>query len=76
MTSSDYRKMVKQLRPKKAMLKKFLKHNKPKERKHGVLNRRCIRCGNVRGHIRRYGINLCRRCFREQAPELGFKKYR
>ncbi|MEM1903602.1 MAG: 30S ribosomal protein S14, partial [Pyrobaculum sp.] len=25
--------------------------------------------------IRKYGINLCRRCFREVAPQLGFKKY-
>ncbi|MFP3240930.1 MAG: 30S ribosomal protein S14, partial [Caldivirga sp.] len=25
--------------------------------------------------IRRYGLMLCRRCFREVAPQLGFKKY-
>jgi len=25
--------------------------------------------------IRKYGLYLCRRCFREVAPVLGFKKY-
>ncbi|MCK5559409.1 MAG: 30S ribosomal protein S14 [Thermoplasmata archaeon] len=35
----------------------------------------CIRCGRKRGIIRRFGMHLCRQCFREIAPELGFKKY-
>ena len=35
----------------------------------------CQRCGRKRGIIRRYGLHLCRQCFREIAPELGFKKY-
>jgi small subunit ribosomal protein S14 len=35
----------------------------------------CKRCGRKRGIIRRYGLHLCRQCFREIAPELGFKKY-
>jgi small subunit ribosomal protein S14 len=25
--------------------------------------------------VRRYGLRLCRQCFRDTAPELGFKKY-
>jgi len=25
--------------------------------------------------IRRYELDLCRHCFREAAPKLGFKKY-
>jgi len=25
--------------------------------------------------VSRYGINLCRQCFREVAPKMGFKKY-
>ncbi len=37
--------------------------------------RGCERCGRKRGIIRRYGLHLCRQCFREIAPELGFKKY-
>ena len=35
----------------------------------------CARCGRKRGIIRRYGLRLCRQCFREKAEELGFKKY-
>ena len=33
-------------------------------------------CGSRRGLIRKYGIDLCRRCFREQAASIGFMKYR
>ena len=35
----------------------------------------CERCGRQRGLVRRYGMRLCRHCFREAAPEMGFKKY-
>lgn len=35
----------------------------------------CQRCGRKRGLIRRNGMHLCRQCFREIAPEIGFKKY-
>ncbi len=35
----------------------------------------CVRCGRKRGVIRRYGLRLCRQCFREVAFELGFRKY-
>ncbi len=38
-------------------------------------NKGCERCGRMRGIVRRYGMHLCRQCFREIAPELGFKKY-
>jgi len=75
MSYSDYRKFFKQLKAKPVKLKKFLKHSAPKERKFGALTRKCLRCGNPSGHIGKYGLNLCRRCFREIAPELGFKKY-
>ncbi|HIQ38408.1 MAG TPA: 30S ribosomal protein S14 [Methanothermococcus okinawensis] len=38
-------------------------------------HRVCRRCGREgRGIIRKYGLNLCRQCFRELAPKLGFKK--
>ena len=40
----------------------------------GVANQ-CTRCGRKRGIVRRYQIFVCRQCFREVAPELGFKKY-
>lgn len=35
----------------------------------------CQRCGRKRGMVRRYGLDLCRQCFRENARDLGFKKY-
>ncbi len=35
----------------------------------------CRRCGRKRGIVRRYRLQLCRQCFREIAPKLGFKKY-
>ena len=34
----------------------------------------CRRCGRRRGLIRRHGLRLCRQCFREGGPEIGFKK--
>jgi small subunit ribosomal protein S14 len=47
---------------------------KKKEKNYGR-KEGCKRCGRKRGIIRRYGIHLCRQCFREKAEELGFKKY-
>ena len=32
------------------------------------------RCKNTHGLIRKYGLNLCRRCFREHAEDIGFFK--
>ena len=37
--------------------------------------RRCRICGTHRGIIRRHGLYICRRCFREIAKDLGFRKY-
>ena len=75
MTAGSYTKVFKQLQNKPAKLKKFLKHNKPKERNTGINTRPCTMCWRVGGHIRKYGINMCRQCFRENATKLGFKKY-
>ena len=36
--------------------------------------RRCRRCNAHKGLIRKYGLDLCRRCFREKATEIGFQK--
>ncbi len=41
-----------------------------KKRKH-----ECRMCGARIGVIRKYGLNMCRRCFKEFAPKLGFKKF-
>ncbi len=35
----------------------------------------CRRCGTYDSVIKKYGLYLCRRCFREVAEKLGFKKY-
>ncbi|MBW2991958.1 30S ribosomal protein S14 [Candidatus Woesearchaeota archaeon] len=67
--------MFKQLRVKPAKLQKYKKHNSPKERKTGRSLKRCRRCGRIRGHIRKYGLGLCRQCFRDIATKIGFKKY-
>lgn len=37
--------------------------------------RGCRQCNNPSGMIRKYGINMCRQCFRENATIMGFKKY-
>ena len=75
MTASNWKKMLKQLMKKSAIRAKYVKHNKPKERTTGIARKRCERCGRFGAMINKYGINLCRQCFREIAEELGFKKY-
>jgi ribosomal protein S14 len=37
--------------------------------------KRCWNCGNSRAIISKYGLGLCRRCFKENASMMGFKKY-
>lgn len=75
MTASDWNKIAKMLEAKPVIRQKFLKHCKPKERKNGIAKNKCERCGRFGAHIKSYGLNLCRHCFREIAVELGFKKY-
>jgi len=36
---------------------------------------RCKRCNNNKGVIRKYRLNLCRRCFKDIALNVGFKKF-
>jgi len=75
MTTSNFRKAYTQLKFKPAKWKKYLKHNAPKKRSVGSALKRCRICGSYRGHIQKYNIRMCRRCFREYAKEVGFKKY-
>jgi len=75
MTYSDYKKAFKQLKAKPVKLKKFIKHNSPRKRSCGRSLRKCRRCGRTSAHIRKYGINMCRQCFRDTATKIGFKKY-
>ena len=43
-------------------------------RNYGKGSRECTICTARQGIVRNYDMNLCRRCFREQAPFIGFKK--
>ncbi|XP_021340040.1 40S ribosomal protein S29-like [Mizuhopecten yessoensis] len=43
-------------------------------RKFGPGSRYCRVCKNTHGIIRKYGLNMCRRCFREYSDDIGFKK--
>jgi small subunit ribosomal protein S14 len=75
MTATSHEKLLKQIGGKPGKMAKYKKYNVPKERTGGVLGRKCTRCGSTHGLVRKYGINLCRQCFREIAPSLGFKKF-
>ena len=75
MTTSNYKKAFKQLKNKPTKLAKYKKHNVPKKRTNGIFQKRCRNCGRTGGHISKYGIHLCRQCFRAYAKEIGFKKY-
>jgi len=75
MSYSNFKKIFKQLKAKPAKLQKYIKHNAPKKRSCGRNLKRCERCGRTRAHIDKYGLNLCRQCFRLIALKIGFKKY-
>ncbi|KAI1123461.1 hypothetical protein F5Y10DRAFT_270031 [Nemania abortiva] len=45
-------------------------------RNYGKGSRQCRVCTHKAGLIRKYGLNLCRQCFREKATDVGFIKYR
>ena len=75
MTASDWKKILAQLKSKPAIAEKFIKHNKPKTRTTGIAVMKCEKCGRFGAHIKSYGLNLCRHCFRETAEEIGFTKY-
>eukprot|EP01013_Petalomonas_cantuscygni_P017206 TRINITY_DN3433_c0_g1_i1.p1 TRINITY_DN3433_c0_g1~~TRINITY_DN3433_c0_g1_i1.p1 ORF type:complete len:262 (+),score=20.80 TRINITY_DN3433_c0_g1_i1:56-841(+) len=45
-------------------------------RKMGTGSRYCRLCGNHHALIRKYGLFVCRQCFRENADQIGFEKAR
>ena len=45
-----------------------------KKKEFGRGSRRCKRCGDYTALIQKYDLHLCRRCFREVANSLGFRK--
>jgi small subunit ribosomal protein S14 len=75
MTSKDWRKTLKQLKAKPVIRDKYIKHNSPKIRTTGAALFKCKRCGRIGGHISKYGLHLCRLCFKDTALSIGFKKY-
>ena len=75
MTTSDHKKVYKQLKVKPVKLQKYIKHNAPKERAFGKSSKKCRICGRHSAHISKYHLNLCRTCFRDYATKIGFKKY-
>jgi small subunit ribosomal protein S14 len=75
MTTSDHKKALKQFAKKPVKKAKYIKFNKPNDRSCGRALRKCKNCGRMGAHINKYGLNLCRQCFRDMALSLGFKKY-
>lgn len=43
---------------------------------YGKGSRKCRVCSNQGGLIRKYGMNVCRQCFRQYAADIGFTKFR
>ncbi|PPQ75897.1 LOW QUALITY PROTEIN: hypothetical protein CVT26_000161 [Gymnopilus dilepis] len=41
-------------------------------RKFGKGSRQCRLCAHQAGLIRKYGLDLCRQCFREKSAAIGF----
>ena len=76
MTAKSYKKAFNQIKNKKVKLTKYLKHNMPKKRTTGKGKNLCKLCGRRGGHISRYGLHICRQCFRDNALNIGFKNYR
>jgi ribosomal protein S14 len=55
--------------------KKNDKHNQKKKKNPKYEKPVCRVCGGNRGMIHKYGIRLCRRCFKDNAARIGFDKY-
>lgn len=51
------------------------KGNKKKVRSKKIREYSCKFCGTRKGMVRKYGLMICRRCFKDNAPAMGFKKY-
>ncbi|KAK8219942.1 40S ribosomal protein S29 [Zalaria obscura] len=45
-------------------------------RTYGKGSRECRVCTHKAGLIRKYGLNICRQCFREKSTDIGFQKVR
>jgi len=36
---------------------------------------RCRVCGSNRGMVHKYGLEMCRKCFKDHAKSIGFEKF-
>lgn len=70
-----YEKVRKSIENKPVKLARYEKFNKALPRKHGKNVHKCRKCGRKAGLIRKYGLEYCRQCFREEAEKLGFRKF-
>ncbi|MFA5357939.1 MAG: 30S ribosomal protein S14 [archaeon] len=52
-----------------------MSYPKAKNEKMKKRDRVCRMCGTRKGLIRKYKMVICRRCFKDNAEILGFKKY-
>ena len=46
-----------------------------KKKPYKVQPKICSRCGAHKGVISKYGMGICRRCFKDNAETIGFRKY-
>lgn len=75
MTTSDHTKVLKQIGHKAGKYAKYLKYNTPRVRNFGESTKKCSVCGRTGAHISKYGMKICRQCFRDNAQAMGFKKF-
>ncbi len=75
MTVSNYKSILNVIKNKPGKIKKYNKNNVPKDRKCGFSIHKCQVCLRTGGYVGKYGIGLCRHCFRDFAQKLGFKKF-
>ena len=75
MTAKKWNKTIEQVEKKPAKKSRYIKFNKPKERKFGRGTKVCKLCGRRGAHVNKYGLHICRQCFRDNAAKLGFRKY-
>nr|XP_019049068.1 40S ribosomal protein S29 [Kwoniella bestiolae CBS 10118]OCF27998.1 40S ribosomal protein S29 [Kwoniella bestiolae CBS 10118] len=43
-------------------------------RNYGKGSRQCRVCAHQAGLIRKWGLDMCRQCFREKSKQIGFTK--
>ncbi len=75
MTASSWEKILNQVGHKPGKKARVMKHNAPKPRSCGKARMVCQRCGRKNAVIKKYGLYLCRQCFREIAEDIGFINY-